>query len=100
MRNGPHIDVSGMRRVARSLHDMSHGKARLDGGFNLTEALSDLVSSGAEMFVSAWFEAHGVLTLTGRSLASGVDDTARNFLATEQAHVDDVTAFIAALEVR
>lgn len=75
MRNGLHIDVSGMRGVARSLHDISHGKARLDGGFDLTEALSDLVSSGAEMFVSTWFEAHGVLTLTGRSLASGVDDT-------------------------
>ncbi|WP_101847532.1 hypothetical protein [Zhihengliuella sp. ISTPL4] len=100
MRNGLHIDFGGMRGMARSLHDISHDKSGLDDRFDLTGALSDLVSSGAEMFVSAWFEAHGVLTLTSRSLASGVDDTARDFLATEQAHVDAVTAFIEALGVR
>lgn len=89
-----------MRGMARSLHDISHVDSSLDGGFDLTGVLSDLASSGAEMFVSAWFEAHGVLTLTSRSLASGVDDTVRDFLATEQAHVNAVTAFIEALEVR
>lgn len=100
MRNGLHIDVSGMRGVARSLHDISHGKARLDGGFDLTEALSDLVSSGAEMFVSTWFEAHGVLTLTGRSLASGVDDTcdrAKQWTDTQASDLADARSAVSAI---
>lgn len=72
-----------------------HGEA---GELDLSAMRSDLVSSAATMFASGWSDALELLTLTSRGLGSGVDETARDFMAAEDAHIDSLTASIDALE--
>lgn len=100
MREGIHIDVVGLHGVTQSLQEISDHRGGAGDEFDLSGAFSDLVTSGAEMFTAVWSDAHRILEFTSGSLASGVDDTARDFLAAERDHVGALTAFIEALEVR
>lgn len=100
MCTGIHVDIIGLRGVVQSLQEISSDSGGTGGEFDLSGAFSDLVTSGTKMFTAVWTEAHRVLTFTSGSLASGVEDTARDFLAAERDHVGALTAFIEALEVR
>lgn len=100
MREGIHIDVVGLHGVTQSLKEISDHRGGTGDEFDLSRASSDLVTSGAEMFAAVWSEAHRVLAFTSSSMASGVDDTVNDFLALEREHVNALTAFIEALEVR
>lgn len=100
MCKGIHVDIIGLRGVVQSLRAISEDRGGAGGEFDLSGTRSDLVTSGAKMFTAVWAEAHRVLTFLSGTLAGGVDDTARDFLAAERDHVGALTAFIEALEAR
>ncbi|MGJ0389813.1 hypothetical protein [Microbacterium sp. CGR1] len=92
-----HLDFGGVGAVASSLQELTSGSA--DGiGLDLSAMRSDLVTSAGRAFIEGWSDALIIFDLTSSGLAIGVDETMKDFLAAERAHVDSLTTSIGALD--
>lgn len=91
-----HVDYDGMQGMATTLNGVTVGGP--EGGFDLSSLRSDLVTSAASMFARGWGDAVVALEWSAHGLAGSVDETAADFVAAEQAHVDALNSFVAALD--
>ncbi len=91
-----HVDHDGMQGIAAMLNGLNIGGQ--ESGFDLSPMRSDLVTSAASMFSRGWGDALVALEWDARRLAGSVDETVADFAAAEQAHLDALTGFVAALD--
>lgn len=56
------------------------------------------MTSAASMFSRGWGDAVTALEWAARGLAGAVDETASDLVAAEQAHIDALAAYVAALD--
>lgn len=96
MRQPIHVDYDGMQGMTRTLNGLAVGGSA--SGFDLSPMRSDLVTSAASMFSRGWGDALIALEWDARSLAGSVDETVADFVAAEQANLDALTGFVAALD--
>lgn len=85
-----------MQGMTRTLNGLTVGGSA--SGFDLSPLRSDLVTSAASMFSRGWGEAVIALEWAARGLAVAVDETASDFVAAEQAHIDALAVYVAALD--
>lgn len=85
-----------MQGIAAMLNGLNIGGQ--ESGLDLSPMRSDLVTSAASMFSRGWGDALVALAWDARSLAGSVDETVADFVAAEQAHLDALTGFVAALD--
>ncbi|MDR6142984.1 hypothetical protein QE375_002538 [Microbacterium foliorum] len=96
VRHPIHVDYEGMQGMARTLNGLAVGGSA--SALDLSPMRSDLVTSAASMFSRGWGDAVTALEWAARGLAGAVDETASDFVAAEQAHIDALAAYVAALD--
>lgn len=92
-----HVDFSSIAQTGSSLESLKVGSSG-DSGLDLSGVCSDIVASAGSAFASGWSDALGILNLSSSGLASGLDATLKDFIATEQAHLESIASIIGELD--
>lgn len=91
------INHGDLRTISSSLSGVAEASADEDS-FTLAGMASDLVTAGADAFAKGWSDQLAQFTMISGGLAGAVDDTIKDFLATEQENITSLLAFIEELD--
>ncbi len=96
MRDHIYVDHASMQGMSATLGGLAVGSPIAD--FDMSPMRSDLVTSAARVFSDGWEDAVTWFEHAAQGLSIGVDDTAKDFLSAEQAHVVALAGFVDALD--